>query len=270
LQFPKKSSEYNSLIELQGSWAPVYGPINSRRLGRSLGINLLGDEKKLCSYDCVYCDLGLTQIRMNDLKKTGTFRGKESLIPEIRNRFSELSSKNEKVDAISIVGNGEPTLHPEFDDLTQAIKQARDEYFANVPIAIFTNGANLDQRKVQAGLKHIDIKMVKLDAGNDRTMKGINRPLVKESAESIISGARKVSGIILQSLFVQGSTDNTKNEDIEDWIEAVGMIKPDLVHIYSIDRVPAESGLIKPEEDTLYTIAAKLEKRTRIKWKVFY
>ncbi len=270
MDFPKITSEYSTLKQLSGEWGPVYGPVMSRRLGRSLGINLLGSDKKICSFDCVYCDLGSTKIRMNDVKKSGAFANKDSLIQAIRDAVSKLAAQGEKLDTIAIVGNGEPTLHPEFDDLAPAIKQIRDEYFPNTPTAILTNGANLDIRKIQSGMKHIDIKMIKLDAGSDKTIKMINRPLVKESAESIISGARQITGITLQSLFVQGSFDNTKTEDIEDWIEAVGMIKPDLVHIYSIDRVPAESGLIKPEEDTLYTIAAKLEKRTRIKWKVFY
>lgn len=270
MDFPKPSPEYADLKPLTGDWGPVYGPIQSRRLGRSLGINFLGNNRKICSFDCVYCDLGPTNIRMNEIKKAGALPLKEDLIAAIGHELAKHNQNKLQIDTISVVGNGEPTLHPDFDDLTKELARLRDEYFPGVPLSILTNGANLDQRKVLAGLKYIDNKIVKLDAGSDKLVKLVNRPLVKESAESLISGARKLQGVVIQSLFVQGAVDNTKNEDIDEWMEAVGMIRPELVQIYSLDRIPAVPGLKKPDEDTLYTIAAKLEKRTRLSWKVFY
>jgi wyosine [tRNA(Phe)-imidazoG37] synthetase (radical SAM superfamily) len=207
---------------------------------------------------------------MNEIKKTGTVPQKEDLLAAIGRDLAVHNQNKLQIDTLAIVGNGEPTLHPDFDDLAKEIARMRDEYFPGTPISILTNGANLDQRKVLAGLKFVDKKIVKLDAGGDKLIKLINRPLVKESAESLISGARKLQGVVIQSFFVQGAVDNTKNEDIDEWMEAVGMIRPELVQIYSLDRIPATSGLKKPDEDTLYTIAAKLEKRTRLSWKVFY
>lgn len=268
MQFPKPTPEYSHLTALTGDWDVVYGPVPSRRLGKSLGINLLGQEKKICSYDCPYCDLGSTVIRMNEIKKSGYFESVPALAAKIRDGFSK--HYGEKIDAITIVGNGEPTLYPDFDEIAAEIIKLRDEIFPRVPVGVMTNGSQLDNKKVLKGVSLLDLKMLKLDAGNDKTLKKINAPLVKDTIESLITNARKLKNVILQSCFVEGAVANTANEDIEEWIEAVGMVKPDIVHIYTIDRVPATSGLIRPEEDTLYTIAAKLEKRTRIKWKVYY
>ncbi len=189
---------------------------------------------------------------------------------QVRQQISKVASGGAQIDSIFFSGNGEPTLHPEFDEVVEKVKTIRDEFFAKVPLGVLTNGAHLDSRKVQKAMALLDLRVVKLNAGNDRTILKINAPLVKETAESLFANARKIKNLILQSCFVQGVADNTAQEDLEDWMESVGMIKPELVQIYTLDRVPTASGLIKCDEDTLYTIAAKLEKRTRTRWKVFY
>ncbi len=270
MDFPKSSPEYSGLKALSGSWDYVYGPITSRRFGQSLGINILGQDHKICSFDCRYCDLGPTEIRMNDLKKAGFFASPSEIETQVRQQISKVASGGAQIDSIFFSGNGEPTLHPEFDEVVEKVKTIRDEFFAKVPLGVLTNGAHLDSRKVQKAMALLDLRVVKLDAGNDRTIRKINAPLVKETAESLVANARKIKNLILQSCFVQGVADNTAQEDLEDWMESVGMIKPELVQIYTLDRVPTASGLIKCDEDTLYTIAAKLEKRTRTRWKVFY
>lgn len=246
----------------------MYGPVQSRRLGNSLGINLLKVATKICSYDCPYCDLGPTEVRMNEIKKSGFFEDVETLEKKIREGIEK--SRSIKLDSITFSGNGEPTLHPDFDEIVDIVKKIRDDVHPGVPVGVLSNGSQLGNKKIIKGMSLLDLKMLKFDAGNDKIYKKINSPLIKDTIEALISNIRKLKGVILQSMFVEGAINNTANEDIEEWIEAVGMIKPDLVHIYSINQPTATAGILRPEEDTLYTIAAKLEKRTRIKWKVFY
>lgn len=269
MKFPVATPEYADFKTLTEAWDIVY-PFTSRRLGSAIGINMLGKDHKVCSYDCVYCELGRTTLRMNDIKQSGFFIEPDALMKNIKEGFEKIKQSGRLIDTISIVGNGEPTLYPELDLVTPQIKELRDQLFPSAKIAILTNGSHLDQRKVQKALLSIDLVMVKLDAGNDKTLKKTNNPLVKDTIEKIIANARKIKNVVIQSCFFQGAVDNTSNEEIEDWIEAVGMIQPSTVHLYTLDRVPATSGLKKTDEDTLYTIAAKLEKRTRIKSKVFY
>ena len=269
MQFPKQTPEYSHLRPLNEAWGVVY-QFKSRRFNHSLGINLLGSDKKICSFNCAYCELGTTEIRMNDIKRADFFKEPQDLINEITAGFERIKSDNAVVDAILLVGNGEPTLYPDIDIIVTKIIELRDQYFKNIPTGILTNGSHLDSKKVAKAVSDLDLRMIKLDAGNDKMLKTVNAPLVKDNIEKIIGNARKIKGAIIQSCFTHGVADNTKSEDLDEWIEAVGMIKPEAVHLYTLDRVPAMSGLIKTDEDTLYTISAKLEKRTRIKAKVFY
>lgn len=269
MHFSKPSPEYSHLKTLTEEWGVIY-QFKSRRFNNSLGINLLGSDKKICSFNCPYCELGATEIRMNDIKRADFFRDPQSLIKDIEAGFEKVHLNKSAIDAILFVGNGEPTLYPDIDIIVSKVIALRNQFFRDVPTGILTNGSHLDSRKVVKAVSDLDLRMVKLDSGNDKILKKINAPLVKDSIEKLISNARKIKNVIIQSCFVQGTVDNTKPEDLDEWIEAVGMIKPDVVHLYTLDRVPAASGLIKTDEDTLYTVAAKLEKRTRIKSKVFY
>jgi wyosine [tRNA(Phe)-imidazoG37] synthetase (radical SAM superfamily) len=269
MHFPRPAPEYANLRVLSDEWGVVY-QFKSRRFNNSLGINLLGHDKKVCSFNCPYCELGATELRMNDIKKSNFFADPQFLIEEITKSFDIAKNANIPVDAILFVGNGEPTLYPDLDIIVAKVVELRDQLYKGVPTGILTNGSHLDTRKTASAVSALDLRMVKFDAGNDKTLKRINAPLVKDTVEKLIGNARRIKDVIIQSCFVQGAADNTKPEDLDEWIEAIGMIKPEAVHLYTLDRVPASSGLLKTDEDTLYTISAKLEKRTRIKAKVFF
>lgn len=269
MYFPRPSPEYAGLRALSDNWGTVY-QFKSRRFKSSLGINLLGNEKKICSFNCPYCELGTTEVRMNEIKKPHFFKDPQVLISQIIQGFEIAKNSDLPVDAILIVGNGEPTLYPDLDLITKKVIELRNQHFQGTPTGILTNGSHIDSKKVFNAISDLDLKMIKLDAGNDKTLKRINAPLVKDNVEKLIGNARRIKNVIIQSCFVHGDADNTKNEDLDEWIEAVGMIKPEAVHIYTLDRIPAMSGLLKTDEDTLYTIVAKLEKRTRIKANVYY
>jgi wyosine [tRNA(Phe)-imidazoG37] synthetase (radical SAM superfamily) len=268
MSFPEKSSEYASLTSITGEWGIAYGPVKSRRLGSSLCVNLLG-SMKICSFDCPYCELGQTQIRMNQLKQELSFPSVTEVDLSLRVRLRELLVEQQTIDTLTISGNGEPTLHPEFLECVEKVISARDEILPKTKIVVLTNGAHCDNKRVVHGLNLVDERIVKIDAGNEHTFKAINQPLVRANLSKITSGARKLKDITVQSMFVQGVVDNTALEDIEEWLEIVGIVQPRGVQIYTLDRIPAIPGLKKADEDTLYTIASRLKRKLQIEALVF-
>ncbi len=268
MSFPPSSPEYSEFEALTGEWGIAYGPVRSRRLGSSLGVNLLG-AVKICSFDCPYCELGLTQIRMNQLKADLPFPSVSDVDAGIRIRLREIINNQQTIDAITIAGNGEPTLHPEFLECVEAILAARNELMPATKVIALTNGAHCDNKRVVHGLNQLDERMVKIDAGSEGTFKRINKPLVRANLSKITNGARKLKDIVVQSLFVQGSVDNTSLEDIEEWLEIVGIVQPRVVHLTTISRIPAIPGLKRADEDTLYTIASRLKRKLQVECLVF-
>jgi wyosine [tRNA(Phe)-imidazoG37] synthetase (radical SAM superfamily) len=262
-------SEYGSLNYTAPRMPLVYGPVESRRFGASIGINLLGEGEKICSFSCPYCDLGPTSMRLNRLKTSGNFASLEDLSSALHRDFSRIHAGTQAIKAITISGNGEPTLYPFLPEAIELILKARVEFFPTVPVHILTNGVHLDSRKTIEALNRLDGRMVKVDAGSDAVLKTINAPLVRPSVSKLISGIHQLKDVIAQSFFVQGAVDNTTPADIEDWIEVIGLIRPKAVHIHGMSHVPSIHELKRVDEDTLYMIASKLERRTQIHALVF-
>lgn len=243
----------------------AYGPVDSRRFGKSLGVNCLGAEKA-CSFDCRYCDLGPSLMTMNRIRKELQFPSRSDIVAAVR---AQLRLENHGIKAITFSGNGEPTLYPEFDELVADIKIARNELTSNAKLVVLSNGAHLDSKKVITGMNEVDIRVIKLDAGNDKNVKLLNAPLVRRNLAQLLSGTKKLKDCVIQSMFVKGSFDNTQTQDIEDWVEMVGMIRPAGVQLMTITREPADRALLPVEEDVLYSIAFKLKKRTQLEAQVF-
>ncbi|MCM2282444.1 MAG: radical SAM protein [Bdellovibrionaceae bacterium] len=263
------STEYEALHLVDRRMEIVYGPHTSRRLGLTLGVNLLGAGQKVCSFDCAYCDLGPTEVRLNRLKNDFPFPSFDEIRMALEKGFPLAHQSVAKINAISIAGNGEPTLHPAFSEVMDLILKRRDLDLPGTPVIVLTNGAHLDSRKTVEALNKADERMLKFDAGNERMFKTINAPLVRASVSKILAGVNSLKDVTVQSFFVQGAVDNTSPSDIEDWMEVIGLIKPKAVHLHGMNRVPALSGLQRCEEDTLYTIASRLERRTQIRSLVF-
>jgi wyosine [tRNA(Phe)-imidazoG37] synthetase (radical SAM superfamily) len=243
----------------------AYGPVQSRRFGLSLGVNVLGPEK-ICSFDCRYCDLGPSLMTMNKIRKEMVFPKREDIINAVR---QELRIHSESLNAITLSGNGEPTLHPDFEDIVREIKVARGELSPKAKVIVLSNGAHLDNKKVVSGMNNLDIRVVKLDAGSDKMMKTLNAPLVRRNISQLMTGFKKLNDCVVQAMFVQGTIDNTQNTDIDEWVELVGMIKPIGVHLMTISRPSFDKTLRSVEEDLLYTIAFKLKKRTQLEAQIF-
>lgn len=243
----------------------VYGPVQSLRYGTTLGINLLGGEK-VCSYNCVYCHLGPTQLTMNKIRKDYEFPG----LDQIRADFKNYIKKSVPCEAIVVSGNGEPTLYAEFEDAMKLIVELRAEHLPGVKIVVLSSGAHLDNKKAVAGLNLADERVIKIDAGNDVLLQKVNDPLVRLNMAKFLSGFRKLKDCTVQTLFFTGEIDNTGPEAIDEWIEVLGMIKPAAVQICTLTRPSGVNPHLKPaDEDTLYGIAFKLKKRTTLEAAVF-
>lgn len=243
----------------------VYGPVESKRFGLSLGVNFLGTETKICSFNCPYCELGLTTIKMSQLKKEISFPTIQSIEEAVRNALVDSNSRNQQIESLLISGHGEPTLHPEFSEAIDLILRARTELSPKVKIVCLTNGANLDNARVIKGLNSIDIPCVKFDAGNEDIFSKMNEPLVRTNIAKCIQGAKKIKNLHVQSFFVQGSLDNTLKNAIDDWMEVVGIVKPQMVYLTTLDRVPPTSGLKQVLPQVLKEISERLTKKTGIK-----
>ncbi len=264
MEFPKITPEYQGYRQLTEPWDVVYGPFHSRRYGSSLGINILGRGQKICSFNCIYCEIGKTNVTMGAIKKSTPFLDPEELDQLIRVGMRKVIAQNIKIDVISVVGNGEPTLYPHFDIFSKKVAIARNEILPKIPLLVFSNCTQLHNKKIIKGLNVYDERVMKLDAGNDIQLKNINAPLVKDSMKKIINNTRRLKNLIIQSMFIKGIATNMERTDLDEWIEAIALIKPKKVQVYTVERVPPVSGIQKLTADELYTIKALLCKRVSI------
>lgn len=243
----------------------IYGPVKSLRYGNTLGINLLGSQK-VCSYNCVYCDLGPTVLTMNKVRKDLDFPS----LPALQAAFKEYIKQNVPTEAIVVSGNGEPTLYPDFEEAMKTIVELRNEHLPDRKIVVLTNGAHLDNKKVLAGLNLADERVIKIDAGNDQFLQKVNDPLIRINIAKFLNGVQRLKSCTVQSMFFTGSLDNTVNEHLEEWIEIMGMIKPSKIQLCTLARpAPNMPGLKPLDEDALYSIAFRLKKRTNLEATVF-
>jgi len=238
----------------------LFGPVNSRRLGTSLGINLLPPRQKICQFNCPYCECGFTDVVLsrqaikNELK---TFPSKTEVIKQIT---EALIDHEGKIDHLTFAGNGEPTIHPEFSEIIDELLQLKKAY-PHLKIAVLTNATTLDQEKIKLALEKCDSVAYKLDAGDEKTYKLIDAPVQSDiNLQKIIENISKVKKPVIQSMFIQGRVDNTTPESIENWVKALKVIKPIEIQIYSLDRSPADGRLIKVTKERLLEIKAQAEK----------
>ena len=256
----------------------IYGPIRSRRLGLSLGVNLLPSTSKLCSFNCRYCQLGWTLTPSLD-PFAGTqdrpgVRVKDLPTPSevsvaLEERLEHLYREGRTVDTITFSGNGEPTLHPGLGEIILSARSLRDVYFPNAKLAILSNSSTVGKEEVRKALGRFDLRIMKLDAGDEEAIRRLNQPASPFDLEEVIKGLKALDGVILQSLFVQGRVSNVEPAVIESWVDRVGEIKPILVQVYSLDRIPADPGLRKVGRPKLENIVRTLWERTGIKAEVY-
>lgn len=240
----------------------VFGPIHSRRLGVSLGVNLMPNDGKVCSFDCLYCEAGFN----SQGKGTTGLPTRQVVKAELEAKLSDMRSKDEPLNVITFSGNGEPTLHPEFPGVVDDILALRDRYYPEAKVSVLTNSTRIFDPGVAGALKRVDNNILKLDSALESTMRLIDRPASKEFTVSrLIEGLKQFSGTgIIQTMILRGThdgkiVDNTTPEEIDALIKAYLEIQPKEVMIYSLDRSTPEENLVKVEKEELDKIAAKIK-----------
>ncbi len=250
----------------------VFGPVKSRRLGVSLGINLLPVESKFCTFNCIYCECGWTH---NQTGSGGKMPDRELVRSKLEEKLIALQKTDAAPDAITFAGNGEPTVHPKFPEILHDTIELRDRYFPQARVSVLSNASTLGKPAVFEALKKSGDSILKLDAGTEPMFRLINGPGGNITLKSIVEKLKEFNGeLIIQTLFLRGTyngqtVDNTAEPEISRWLEHVKAINPKYVMIYPIDRATPVETLEKIPFAELVTIAERVEK-TGIKAQVYY
>lgn len=234
--------------------SPVFGPVKSRRLGVSLGVNLLPGSGKVCTFDCIYCECGLNDERKTSEKLPST----EFVISELEKRLQLMASQGQGPDVITFAGNGEPTAHPDFGVIINETIRLRDLYFPKAKISVLSNGTQVQKPSVFDALLKVDNNILKLDTVNEAYIARVNRPSSHYRVAKQIEAFKRFNGqLIIQTMFLKGydlsgqSVDNTTDEYVLPWLAAIKEIAPREVMVYTIDRETPDSSLQKASRQEL-------------------
>ncbi|HOZ16129.1 MAG TPA: radical SAM protein [Tenuifilaceae bacterium] len=238
----------------------VFGPVRSRRLGVSLGVNLLPTDSKVCSFDCIYCECGWTQSMAS-----GNLPTRDNVRRALDKKLAEMQFKGDDLDVITFAGNGEPTLHPEFAGIIDDTISIRNSYFPNARIAVLSNSTMIHRSDVISALNKVDQNILKLDSAFDHTIQLLNKPMMKFDVKSLVEQLTQFKGnLIIQTLFVKGTinnqvVDNTTPDEIGAWLKLIDEIKPREVMVYTIARDTPAQDLKKIPIVELSSIAMRVE-----------
>ncbi len=240
----------------------IFGPIHSRRLGISLGVNLMPNDGKICSFDCVYCEAGYNAQGQG----TTGLPTHTTVKRQLRNKLKQMKEAGENLDVITFSGNGEPTLHPQFKEVVHDVIVLRDQYFPNARVSVLSNATLASNPNVKKALLAVDNNILKLDSAVPSTMRLINQPKSPNVIPAgIIEDLAEYGGkCIVQTMLLRGEhngqrIDNTTDAEIEALIDAYKTIKPQEVMIYSIDRKTPEEHLEKVGREELEAIGRRIE-----------
>jgi len=243
----------------------VYGPLVSRRLGRSLGINLLGFGEKLCSFNCRYCQCGWTKHPTMEVgERIADLPPSEKVASALERKLQQLCREGVAIDVITFSGNGEPTLHPELQAIVKAASALRDRYVPDSKLAILSNSSTVHRPEVRAALEGLDVKIMKLDAGSEALLRRINLPARGFDFAMMLQGLAQLEGVLLQSMFIWGRAANTDPFAIRDWADRVAQIRPLEVQVYTFDRLPADPELRPVPRPILVSIADYARRRAGV------
>jgi wyosine [tRNA(Phe)-imidazoG37] synthetase (radical SAM superfamily) len=240
----------------------IFGPVKSRRLGISLGVNLLPTDSKICSFNCIYCECGWNPKKREQKSK---LPARELVKQEMEEKLQEMVRNNELPDVITFAGNGEPTLHPDFEKIIDDTIALRNLLAPKAKIAVLSNSSMLHKPSVVRALLKIEDNILKLDSAFEETVNLIDCPAGHFSLNKVVENLKSFNGkLIIQTLFLRGNhngqtIDNTTEHEVSAWVKLIDEIKPSQVMIYTIDRDTPLAGLEKVKLEELKQIASRVE-----------
>ena len=243
--------------------SPVFGPVHSRRLGISLGINLLPADGKVCSFDCIYCECGFN----NDHRPSLPLPTRELVAERLETKLQEMTANRQLPDVLTFAGNGEPTCHPHFPEIIDDTIRLRDLYCPQAKVSVLSNATFIHRQKVHDALMRVDNNIQKLDTVSEEYIRRIDRPQGNYDVQKIIDEIASFDGhVIIQTMFMQGccngeDVDNTTDRYVLPWLQAVVEIAPQQVMVYTIDRETPTTGLLKATHEQLDRIAQLVRSR---------
>ena len=238
----------------------IFGPVRSRRLGLSLGVNLLPTTSKLCSFDCIYCECGWNAEHQG-LRR---FNSRDDVRELLGKTLQDMVSAGTPPDVITFAGNGEPTMHPEFEQIIDDTISLRDKLCPTAKVSVLSNATQIGKESVRRALLRVDNNILKLDSAFDATVRLMNNPCGNYSVDSTVEQMRLFNGkMTLQTMFLRGEyngqrVDNTTPAEVDAWLELVKIIAPRNVMVYSIDRDTPCQTLEKVSKEELTAIAERV------------
>ena len=239
----------------------IFGPVRSRRLGLSLGVNLLPIESKLCSFDCIYCECGWN----DDHPGKRRFNSREDVRAMLDATLEKMVGEGTPPDVITFAGNGEPTMHPDFEQIIDDTIALRDKHCPSAKVSVLSNATQIHREDVRRALLRVDNNILKLDSAFDATVQLMNKPQGSYTVRNIVELMKKFEGrLIVQTMFLRGEylgrvVDNTTEQEVSAWLELVREIAPCQVMVYSLDRDTPCQTITKVEKEELQEIAKRVE-----------
>lgn len=240
----------------------IFGPVRSRRLGLSLGVNLLPVHAKLCTFDCIYCECGWNAEHRGSRR----FNAREVVREALSAKLQAMAEEGELPDVVTFAGNGEPTMHPDFEQIIDDTIALRDRFCPEAKISVLSNATQLHRAEVVRALRRVDNNILKLDSAFDATVQRMNRPQqAAYTVARVVEQMRQFEGqFILQTMFLRGvcdgePIDNTTPEEVAAWVRIVESLRPKQVMIYSLDRDTPCKTLERVSREELLQLAAHIE-----------
>ncbi len=243
----------------------IYGPLQSRLLGVSLGMTVFSTEYKLCSFNCIYCPHGWTKKKYPPATDALVeIPSVDEIVTAMALTLEQLTVDGKTIDSITICGNGEPTTHPNLSAVIELTKRLRDRYQPQARLVMFSNSSTVGSKTTREALDSLDVKIMKFDAGSEELFQQLNHPRDPIYMGDIVSGLKELKNVYLQSLFVQGRITNADPDSVGLWIERVRDIRPLGVHVYTLDRETTDKKIEKVSLTTLQWIADQVRWRAGV------
>ena len=232
--------------------SPIFGPVQSRRLGISLGINLLPADGKVCSFDCIYCECGFNE----DHRPQQPLPTREEVATALERKLQQMQEDGQMPDVLTFAGNGEPTCHPHFAEIIDDTIRLRDQYCPQAKVSVLSNSTMIHRQAVHDALMRVDNNILKLDTVDIDFIRQVDHPNGTYDVNTIMERMKAFDGhLIIQTMFLKGpGIDNTTDHYVAPWLEAVKAIKPQQVMIYTIDRETPDQSLRKATHEELDAI----------------